>query len=190
LLKLFFLGLAALFHAVAWSQPVIAPTQDSDLPYPKRKAGLWQIRILGLDQAGMPASLFCVGEDTDNSKHQLDRKAAIIGSCSLGGFIKADGGWLAETVCKDNKTSVKSQAVLTGDLTTQYRVDTQISYLPASSSKKPEQENLLARYLGACPTNSKAGDLTILGMGTLNLTDGTFRAERVSRVKKRTKKQR
>jgi hypothetical protein len=191
LLKHALLGFVVLFCGAALSQTPASNLPDSDLSYPKRRAGLWQIRVLGLDQAGMPPTMFCVGEETDNSKHQLDRKAAVIGSCSLGSFAKADGGWIAETICKDSKTTVKSQAVLTGDLTTQYRVDTVISYLPATSnSKKPEPENLLARYLGACPTNSKAGDLTVIGMGTLNLTDGTFRAERVSRVKKRTKKQR
>jgi hypothetical protein len=186
------LGIAGLiaFSPAAFS-PAYANEPNSENSFPKRKAGLWQIKVAGLEQAGMPASLYCVGENTDTAQQHLDRKAANLGACTLGTFKPAQGGWIAESLCKDNKITVKSQAVLTGDLATEYRIDTLVSYLPAAvNSKKSEQDSLAAKYLGACPTAAKPGDLIIAGMGALNLSDGTFRAEPKKRPPKRAKKQR
>jgi hypothetical protein len=156
------------------TESALAPEQT----FPKRKAGLWQIKAAGLEQAGMPPTLFCVGEVTDSANHHIDRKPGILGSCTLGAFKQAQGGWLAESICKDSRTTIKSQAVLTGDLNTEYRIDTLVTYLPPiAGTRKTDQDSLIAKLLGACAANQKPGDLVVPGMGTLNLTDGTFKAE-------------
>lgn len=164
------------------------------LNFPKRKPGLWQVKALGLEQAGLPSTSYCVGEATDTAAAHLDRKPGTKGSCTLGAFKAAQGGWLAESICKDSKTIVKSQAVLTGDLATEYRIDTLVTYQPPiAGTKKEDQDSLTARYLGPCTGLQKPGDLVVPGMGTLNLDDGTFRAEPKARPitkSARTKKQR
>jgi hypothetical protein len=153
-------------------------TITSEQIFPKRKAGLWQVKAAGLEQAGMPPTLFCVGEITDSANHHIDRKPGVLGSCTLGAFKQAQGGWLAESICKDSRTTVKSQAVLTGDLNTEYRIDTLVTYLPAiAGTRKTDQDSLIAKLVGPCAANQKPGDLVVPGMGTLNLTDGTFKAE-------------
>jgi hypothetical protein len=158
--------------------------------FPKRKAGLWQIKAVGLEQAGMPPTLFCVGDVTDTQTQHLDRKPGVLGSCTLGSFKQAQGGWLAESICKDSRTTVKSQAVLTGDLNLEYRIDTVVTYLPPiAGTRKTDQDSLLAKFMGACSAAQKPGDLVVPGMGTLNLNDGTFRAE-AKPSRKGAKKQR
>jgi hypothetical protein len=168
-----------------------AQTLTPEATFPKRKPGLWQIRGTGLEQAGMPPTFFCVGEATDTDTRHLDRKAGVLGACSLGSFKPAQGGWIAESICKDNKTTVKSQAVLTGDLSLEYRIDTLVSYLPPiAGTKKTDQDSLTAKYIGNCSSIQKPGDLVVPGMGTLNLEDGSFRAEAIRKPAKNAKKQR
>jgi hypothetical protein len=151
---------------------------STEQTFPKRKAGLWQVKAVGLEQAGMPPTLFCVGDATDSSSQHIDRKPGVLGSCTLGAFKQAQGGWLAESVCKDSKTTIKSQAVLTGDLNVEYRIDTVVTYLPPiAGTRKIDQDSLVAKLVGPCAANQKPGDLVVPGMGTLNLTDGTFKAE-------------
>jgi hypothetical protein len=175
--------------------PVAATAQTENLPasesnFPKRKAGLWKVKAVGLEQAGMPPTLFCVGDATDTREKHLDRKPGIFGSCTLGSFKQAQGGWIAESICKDSRTIVKSQAVLTGDLDVEYRIDTLVTYLPPiAGTRKTDQDSLLAKFMGACLPSQKPGDLVVPGMGTLNLNDGTFRAE-AKPSRKGAKKQR
>jgi hypothetical protein len=171
---------------------LLSPWAHAEEPsFPKRKAGLWQISGAGLAQAGMPPTFYCVGETTDTDKRHLDRKPGVLGACSLGAFKQAQGGWVAESICKDGKTSVKSQAVLTGDLSVEYRIDTLVSYLPpVAGTRKTDQDSLTAKYVGSCTTTQKPGDLLVPGMGTLNLEDGSFRAEVRPRMGKNAKKQR
>jgi hypothetical protein len=168
-----------------------APETPQETTFPQRKAGLWQIRATGLEQAGMAPTFFCVGELTDTDKRHLDRKPGVFGVCSLGAFKPAQGGWVAESICKDNKTIVKSQAVLTGNLNLEYRIDTLVSYLPpVAGTKKSDQDSLTAKYMGTCSASQKPGDLLVPGMGTLNLDDGSFRAEPRPKAAKNAKKQR
>jgi hypothetical protein len=167
-----------------------ANSADTENNFPKRKAGLWQIKAVGLEQAGMPPTLFCVGEVTDTQTQHLDRKPGVLGSCTMGSFKQAQGGWLAESICKDSRTTVKSQAVLTGDLNLEYRIDTVVTYLPPiAGTRKTDQDSLVAKFMGACAAAQKPGDLVVPGMGTLNLNDGTFRAE-AKPSRKGAKKQR
>jgi hypothetical protein len=183
--------LCALFLALPFSASCLAENLPvSELSFPKRKAGLWQVKAIGLEQAGMPPTLFCVGEATDTQAQHLDRKPGVLGSCSLGSFKQAQGGWLAESICKDSKTTVKSQAVLTGDLNVEYRIDTVVTYMPPiSGTRKSDQDSLVAKFMGSCSATQKPGDLVVPGMGTLNLSDGTFRAE-AKATRKSAKKQR
>jgi hypothetical protein len=183
--------LGACLFALIFSASTLAENAPSaEQSFPKRKAGLWQVKAIGLEQAGMPPTLLCVGEASDTQAQHLDRKPGVLGSCTLGSFKQAQGGWLAESICKDSRTTIKSQAVLTGDLNSEYRIDTVVTYLPPiAGTRKTDQDSLVAKFMGACSANQKPGDLIVPGMGTLNLIDGTFRAE-PKPTRKGAKKQR
>ena len=171
-------ALAAVFvlHGVAaHAQP--GPSNPLD-GYPKRKPGLWEVRSTGAQANGMSATQYCVGEHTDERDSHLDRAVGAKGSCNLGPFKRAGLAWVAESVCKEGKTSVVSKAVASGDFQTDYRIDTVVTYdPPLAGIKREDKEALEARYLGACLLGQKPGDMVIPGMGTLNMIDGTFRAE-------------
>ncbi len=148
-------------------------------PYPKRRPGLWEIRSTAAHASGLPPTQYCVGESTDGPTNHLDRVSGPRGACVLGPFKRAGTAWLAESVCKEGKTTVSSRAIATGDLTHEYRIDTVVTYDPALAGvRREDKEAVVARYLGPCLPGQRPGDMTMPGVGTMNMVDGDFRAER------------
>ena len=145
------------------------------LNYPRRKPGLWEVRNAASDNLGMPPTSYCVGEQTDTAEHHLDRVAGEKGACSIGPFKLVGISWVAESVCKESRSVVVSQSVASGDFQTQYRIDTLVFYSPPlANNKREDKEAVVARYLGACGPGQRPGDLTVPGMGILNMGDGTL----------------
>ncbi|RPH45180.1 MAG: DUF3617 family protein [Burkholderiales bacterium] len=151
--------------------------------HPKRRAGLWEVRTVNADSIGMPPTRFCVGEQTDSARAHLDRSPGPRGSCTLGEFVRSGEAWVAESVCKEGRSTVTGRAVATGDFENEYRIDTIVTH-PATSAtgRREDREAVVARWLGPCEAGQRPGDLVVPGMGTLNMDDGTFRAEPPSRT--------
>jgi len=146
--------------------------------HPKRKPGLWEVRSASAEALGMSATRFCVGERTDTAHAHLDRSSGARGSCSLGEFVRAGNAWVAESVCREGRSTVVSRAIATGDFENEYRIDTVVVHsATGASARREDREAVVARWLGPCDPDQRPGDLVIPGMGTLNMDDGTFRAE-------------
>ncbi len=163
---------------------LLAASGDPALAHPKRRAGLWEVRSASADTLGMAPTRYCVGESTDTADTHLDRSNGPKGSCSLGQFLPAGQGWVAESVCREGKNTVTSRAVATGDFENEYRIDTVVTYTSAAGNRREDREAAVARWLGARERNQRAGDLVIPGMGTLNMGDGTFKAEPAQRARR------
>jgi hypothetical protein len=144
--------------------------------YPSRKPGLWEIRNAASDNLGMPPTSYCVGEKTDTPENHLDRTSGVKGSCTIGPFKRVGISWVAESVCREPRTTVVSQSVASGDFQTQYRIDTLVFYSPPlANNKREDKEAVVGRYLGSCLAGQRPGDLVVPGMGVLNMGDGTLR---------------
>lgn len=192
-------ALCALLAVVAsWTPPAKAASEDKALDselivpldsiaspgrldYPRRKPGLWEIRSGASEQLGLPPVRLCVGDQTDTPEHHLDRKVGKRGACQLGAFKRVGINWVADSTCKDSRTTIVSQSTVTGDFQSHYRIDTVILYSPPlANNRREDSEYTEARWLGACPDNQKPADLTIPGMGVLNMLDGGLRPESAS----------
>lgn len=146
------------------------------LDYPRRRPGLWEIRYDAGDNLGMPPTHYCVGEETDTHDHHLDRTSGVKGSCTIGAFRRVGIDWIADSVCKESRSTVVSQSIASGDFQTSYRIDTLVFYSPPlANNKREDKEAVTGRYLGACPAGQRPGDLTVPGLGVLNMGDGTLR---------------
>ncbi len=158
----------------------VAGAQVTSAPdFPRRKPGLWEIRSTAAHASGLAPTQYCVGDATDVESNHLDRANGQRGACMLGAFQRAGTAWVAESVCKEGKTVVLSRAVASGDLQQEYRIDTHVTYdPPLAGIKREDKEAVVARYLGDCPAGQRAGDMTLPGVGVLNMVDGKFRAER------------
>jgi hypothetical protein len=167
--------------AQAAAQPAAAPDD-----HPRRKPGLWEVRTAGAQASGLPPTRFCVGEHTDNQSSQLDRSVGGRGACTLGAFRRAGTAWVAESVCSQGKASVVSRAIASGDFETEYRIDTVVQYdPPLAGVRREDKDAVVATWLGPCEAGQKPGDIVVPGMGTLNMVDGTFRAEPQERPARR-----
>lgn len=159
------------------------------LPFPKRRPGLWEVRSTNSHALGLSATRYCIGEKTDHADGHLDRSAGIKGSCTMGAFKRAGSAWIAESVCREGKVNVTSKAIASGDFESEYRIDTVVTYdPPLAGIKKEDKDAVHATYLGPCLANQRPGDMVIPGMGTLNMVDGTFRAEAAAVTKPVRKK--
>ena len=155
--------------------PTRASAQED---FPKRRAGLWEVRSVGAQASGLPPTRICVGEGTDTAQNHLDRSVGSRGSCTLGAFRRAGKAWLAESTCREGRTVVTSRSIATGDFEASYRIDTLVSYDPPLGGVRREDKDALeATWLGPCAQGQKPGDMVVPGMGTLNMLDGGFRAE-------------
>ena len=148
------------------------------LDFPRRRPGLWEIRHSAGDNLGMPASRYCVGDQTDTPTQHLDRTGGEKGSCSIGLFKRVGIDWMAESVCKESRSTVVSRSIASGDFQTTYRIDTLVFYSPPlANNKREDKEVVNARYLGPCPSGQRPGDLNVPGMGVLNMGDGSLRQD-------------
>lgn len=150
--------------------------------YPKRRTGLWEVRSVGAQAAGMPSTLHCIGDRTDTESHHLDRAAGQKGACQLGPFRRFGSAWVADSVCREGRTVVTSRKIATGNFMAQYRIDTIVRYEPPlGGTRREDKDALEARYLGPCQPGQRPGDMVVPGMGTLNMNDGTFRPDGLKR---------
>ncbi|MCL4744708.1 MAG: hypothetical protein KJZ83_04765 [Burkholderiaceae bacterium] len=173
-------GVAAAALALALGFALACAGARAEQDHPKRKAGLWEVRGASAQASGLPPTRFCVGERTDTRTSHLDRSVGERGACSLGAFRRAGQSWLAESVCRESRSVVVSRAIASGDFETEYRIDTLVTYdPPLGGVRREDREAIVARFLGPCANGQKAGDVVVPGMGTLNMVDGTFRAEPV-----------
>lgn len=141
--------------------------------FPQRRPGLWEVRGVGSDAAGLPPALHCIGERTDTAEHHLGRTPGTRGVCRLGPFVRAGDAWVAESVCRDGKTVVSSRKVAVGDFRSHYRIDTVVRYEPPLAGVREEDRDALeAKYLGPCGPDMKPGDIEMPGLGVLNLDEG------------------
>lgn len=154
--------------------------------HPRRTPGLWEVRSAGAHASGLPPTRFCVGEDTDNEHSQLDRSVGKRGACALGPFRRAGSSWVAESVCRQGRTSVVSRSIASGDFDSAYRIDTIVQYdPPLGGVRRDDKDAVVATRLGPCEPGQKPGDMVMPGMGTLNMFDGSFRAEPPQRSRSR-----
>lgn len=161
--------------AASVSQPVSSP---GTLDFPRRKPGQWEIRGSASDQLGLPPVILCVGPDTDRADHHLDRRVGKRGACRLGGFKRVGVYWMADSVCRDSRSTVVSQSTASGDFQTHYNIENVVLYSPPlANNKREDRESTQARYLGACPEGHAPGDMVIPSMGILNMQDGKLRSE-------------
>jgi hypothetical protein len=141
--------------------------------FPQRRPGLWEVRGVGSDAAGLPPTLHCIGERTDTADQHLGRTPGVRGACRLGPFVRAGDAWVAESVCREGKTVVSSRKVAVGDFRSHYRIDTVVRYEPPLAGVREEdREALEAKYLGPCSPGMKPGDIEMPGLGVLSVGEG------------------
>lgn len=158
----------ALLVALLFASPVVAASFDA----PKRKSGLWEIKMSSGQTKGMPAMQQCIDEKTDDlmQKEMGERQKA---QCSKNEVRKEGDKVVAESACKVENSTAKTRAVFTGRFDFAYKADIKTSYEPPLKGMKESSSVIEAKWLGPCKTGQKPGDISIPGMPNINMDEMT-----------------
>lgn len=144
-------------------------TQAYAADMPKRKSGLWEVRM---QISGMPAGMpmqgpmqMCVDQASDNVLRERNKDKM---DCPVMEVNTSPNKVSIHSVCKLEKTTVTTDAVITGSFESNYKNDMTITYNPprdGMSTMKMVQE---ARWLSPCKADQKPGDVIMPGMPAMN----------------------
>lgn len=142
---------------------LMLPAQAADLP--KRKPGLWDIKITtaGGPGGGSMASQHCIDNKTDDLLQQRTQGTGKQ-ACSKNNVRREGGKTIVESVCKLNNTTATTKAVFSGDFSSHYRADIHAAYDPPMMGMKTSDSTIEAKWLGACKPGQKPGDVIVPGL--------------------------
>jgi hypothetical protein len=136
---------------------------------PKRKSGLWEMKT---QMSGMPAAMpergpiqMCVDQASDN---MMQERAKEKSNCSVMDVNRSAGKITIHSVCKYEDTTTTSDAVITGDMDSNYKNDMTIKYSPPRDGLSTMKITQEARWLGPCKAGQKPGDIMMPGMPAMN----------------------
>lgn len=136
---------------------------------PKRKSGLWEMKT---QMSGMPAGMpnsgpmqMCVDQASDNV---MQERAKEKSNCSVMDVNRNAGKVTIHSVCQFEQTTATTDAVITGDMDSNYKNDMTIKYAPPRDGMSTMKITQEARWLGPCKAGQKPGDVMMPGMPAMN----------------------
>jgi hypothetical protein len=138
------------------------PTAANAGDAPQRASGLWQIDTR-TDAGGSVSMQACVDKKTDtlaagDQNRNVRPQCSKISTRRLGDRIEVD------SVCTFNGTTATSHAVVTGNMTSAYHMDSTTRFSPAMQGISQSHAVMDGKWLGPCKPGQKPGSVTILGM--------------------------
>lgn len=138
---------------------------------PSRKPGLWEVKT-SIDDRGRSVTVQqCIDAATDQMLQSSN--GPLSGpACTEHDVKKSDGGITIDSRCSFNGKPASAHAVITGSFDSAYAmtVTAEGSDLPATKM------TLEGKWLGACPVDQKAGDVTMANGVRVNIPDLQNRA--------------
>ena len=136
---------------------------------PKRKSGLWEMKM---QMSGMPAMpgqgpiQMCVDQASDNVMQERAKEKV---NCPTMDVNRSGNKITIHSVCKQDGTTVTSDAVITGDFDSNYHNEMVMRYSPPQHGMSEMKMVQDARWLGPCKAGQKPGDVIMPGMGGVNV---------------------
>lgn len=134
---------------------------------PKRKSGLWEIRM----GAGGPTMSQCVDQTRDEAFRQMGKEMAEDMKCTKTNVQKGAGTYSFQQTCQMGQTKMTSSTKVTGDFETGYRMESMTKYDPPMMGMSEGKTVMEAKWLGACKPGQRPGDMTMPGGRTMNMYD-------------------
>ena len=156
----------ALLAALLAASPAAAASYDP----PKRKSGLWEMKMSGGQMKGVHTIQQCVDEKTDDlMKKDMAENQKM--QCSKNGMRKEGDKVVAESVCKMENSTATTRAVFTGRFDSAYKADIKSTYEPPLKGMKEASSVIEAKWLGPCKAGQKPGDISMPGMPNMNIDE-------------------
>ena len=155
-LRILTIGLTALLLAGAAGSATVR-AQD----FPPRKAGLWQVDMTmpGGQKTPEPMKM-CIDPGTDAEMYKLGMSVSQ-GMCDKPDIRRSGSTVTVNTVCKMGDSQITTQAVtkFTGD--TAYHTEANTKFDPPMAGRDKATMMQDANWVGACPADMVAGDITM-----------------------------
>ena len=136
---------------------------------PKRKSGLWEIKMTHEGSPGMGPIQQCIDQNTDNLMQQKakDNKQ----DCSVMDVKTSGNKVVVHSVCKIEGSTATTDGVFEGAFDSAYKGTMKTQFNPPMHGMSQSNMTLDARWLGACKSGQKPGDVIMPNMGGMNVNE-------------------
>lgn len=138
---------------------------------PVRKAGLWEMKMV---RAGgsMPNMTMQHCTDATTDKQMSTSFSPGKETCSKQDIQKTATGYVSDSVCSVAGMTITSHADFTGDFNSAYTVKSTSRTEGAPSGMPRESTTTIeAKWLGACKSDQRPGDIVMPGGMKMNILD-------------------
>ena len=130
---------------------------SADLP--KRKSGLWEIRMRIDGMTHMGPMQQCIDQNTDNLMLQRAREKTP--ECGVMDTQATDNKLTVHAVCKMGETTITTDGVFEGAFDSAYKGTLKSTYNPPLHGMRESTLTQEARWLGPCKAGQKPGDVVM-----------------------------
>ena len=151
---------------------VLLPAADAlALELPVRKAGLWEMKMLRTGGAIPDVTMqHCTDASTD--KQMSTSFSPGKETCAKQDIVKTATGYVSDSVCSVASMTITSHAEITGDFNSAYTVkSTSRTEGAPSGVPRDSTTTIEAKWLGACKSDQKPGDIVMPGGMKMNIMD-------------------
>lgn len=156
----------------AWLMAAWPALEARAVDLPLRKAGLWEMKVV---RTGSPLPQMTMQHCTDATTDK-DMSTAFSPMakeiCAKRDIKQTATGYVSDSVCSLAGISMTSHSEITGDFNSAYTVKTTThSERIMAGLPKDTTATIEAKWLGACKSDQKPGDVVMPGGFKLNIKD-------------------
>ena len=139
---------------------------------PKRKSGLWEIKVQSFRKEGVRTTQMCVDQKTDNAVRQLV-EARGHESCKKVTLRREGDKQLFDAQCKlsGRETTAKTHGVITGSFDSAYKIESTSTFDEPVHDKSEGSAVIEARWTGPCQSDQKPGDVILANGKKFNIDE-------------------
>ena len=146
----------------------------ADFDYPARKPGLWELVVdSGTVDAKVPAMTTqqCIDASSDKAMREMGGGMSK-DMCSKQDMRRDGATLVVDSVCKlGNSVTATTHAVMTGDFTSNYRMESRSTYNPPLMGRAEGKATMQAKWVGPCKADQKPGDMVMSNGMKMNMLD-------------------
>lgn len=133
---------------------------------PKRKPGLWEIKVNMDGVPNMGPIQQCIDQNTDNLMQQKGKS-----ECSVMEVNTSGNRTTVHAVCKTEGSTATTDGVFEGSLDTAYKGRMKTRFSPPFHGMSESNMTQEARWISPCKPGQKPGDVIMPNIGGINLNE-------------------
>lgn len=135
---------------------------------PVRKSGLWEIRTEttagGQKMPGPMTMQICIEQGKDDMTADPKDAQDMRKRCSKMDVKRTGNTMTIDSVCAMDGHTATGRTVITGNLTTDYRMENTTRFDPPMNGMRTLSSTMTGKWLGPCKPGQKHGSMTMSGM--------------------------